>query len=245
MNRLLIVLLALMIVVSCKEKDRSAENVGIKPDSAKIDKDNKSLNNSKIISEDFKCSEIGFKTVQEQADSLTKFFHQANAVKQKERRLYDKKFFCAFPNSFNEMKILFGFDRIDGEGLLYGYPLGEKIIMYFGNLSSIPKAVYYEKFINICVDGNWEADNIREAFGFHHRLINDTEAVCHSLEKRTDQEIKSVFRFIFDGPHPKNDSNREIYENLLSKMTNQNSRLSDLLTDSYNELMEKDDGHGH
>ncbi len=143
------------------------------------------------------------------------------------------------------MQNIFGFDDIRGEAPMYDYPMGENIIRYFANLNTIDKEIYYNKYINICVDGIWEADNIREAFGFSNRLANDTEAGCLSLSKRTDKEIKSVFHFIFDGPHPKNEYNEKIYNELLPIVTKQNDRLGKLLTESYKKVITEDGGNGH
>ena len=77
------------------------------------------------------------------------------------------------------------------------------------------------------------------------RLTNDTEAACLSLSKRTDNEIKSVFHFIFDGPHPKNEDNEKIYNKLLPILTKQNKKLGNLLKETYNKVIREDDGHGH
>lgn len=189
------------------------------------------------------CSAIKFSSIQAQADSLTSFFKMAQVTKNEGKELFDRKFFCAFPNSFEEMEALFGFDEQKGEAPLYFG--GDELIYYFSNLTTIPKDEYYNKYININIGGNWQADNIREAFYLDERLRNDTRAVSKSLSKRTDEEIKSVFRFIFDGPHPKNDFNDQIYEDLLPKISRQNERLENLFTRAYRDLIEEHDGHGH
>jgi hypothetical protein len=184
------------------------------------------------------CSLFKFKNAKEQADTLTKYFN-------KKQFATDERFFCAFPNSFKEMQAVFGFDDNKGSAPLYDYPNGENMIKYFANLNSISKDIYYDKYINICLDGVWEADNIREAFGFADRLTNDTEAACSSISKRTDKEIISVFHFIFDGPHPKNEHNEKIYNELLLIVTNQSERLGNLLKEAYYKAMTEEDGHGH
>jgi hypothetical protein len=182
------------------------------------------------------CSIFKFDNVKQQADTLMKYFD-------KKQLAADENFFCAFPNSFKGMQNIFGFD--DNKGAAPLYENGENLIGYFANLNTISKEIYYDKFINICVKGVWEADNIREAFGLADKLFDDTEAVCTSLSMRTDEEIKSIFHFIFDGPHPNNEYNKEIYYRLSPKMTKQNERLGNLLTESYNKVMTEDGGHGH
>lgn len=123
--------------------------------------------------------------------------------------------------------------------------MGRNVIYHFKVLTDIPDSIYYRKFFKINIDGYWQADNVREAFGFDERLIKYPVESCKYLSKFTDREIKSVFKFIFDGPHPKNKFNKELYNKLNSIIGNQNKRLAALLTQAYNEVMAKDDGHGH
>lgn len=178
----------------------------------------------------FDCSVFEFDNVQQQADTLIKYAD-------KEGLEADELFFCAFPNSFDEMQELFGFDRIKGAAPLYDYPIGKHIIEHFAQLNSIDKEIYYNKFINICIDGVWEADNIREAFGFADRIVSDSDAACLALSLRTDQEVISVFHFIFDGPIPHNKFNEEVYNQLLPILTEQNERLAALLEETYSSMI--------
>ena len=153
------------------------------------------------------------------------------------------------------MQAIFGFDNEKGAAPLYStgsetysYPdkhIRSDMIGFFSQLKSIPDSAYYEKYIRINIDGHWEADNISEAFGFQYRLISDTEAACKTLETFSDQEIKSVFRFIFDGPHPKNEQNEKTFETLKPKIESQNKRLGSLLSEAYATILAEDDGHGN
>lgn len=227
-------LLTIFVLISCNQGNKSIENKIF--DTLATTTSDTPLTNQLTQNATLDCSIFKFKNSKEQVDTLTKYFD-------KKQLISDEIFFCAFPNSFKGMQDIFGFDDKNGEAPLYRD--GEKIITYFANLNSISKAIYYEKYINICVGGIWEADNIREAFGFANRLTNDTEAACSSLSKRTDKEIKSVFHFIFDGPHPKNELNEKIYKELLTILIKQDERLGNLLKESYNNVMSEDDGHGH
>lgn len=116
-------------------------------------------------------------------------------------------------------------------------------IGFFSELKSIPYEEYYKKYININIGGNWQADNIQAAFGFQYRLLNDTKEACSVLSLYKDKEIKSVFRFLFDGPHPKNEHNSTLYNTLKPKIENQDKRLGRLLTEAYKELMAEDHRH--
>ncbi len=177
-----------------------------------------------------------FKNAKEQADTLIKYY-KLTIDKPADGQHFDNMIFCSFPNSFEAMQELFGYNDSKGAAPLYDYPLGENIIKCFGRLTTICKDKYYDKYINICINGIWQADNIRAGFGIQERFLNDAEAACLRLTLRTDKEIKSVFKFIFDGPHPKNDDNQKIYNQLQSKIDKFDKRLSKLLTESYNQLM--------
>ena len=229
-----IFLLTFIVLTSCNQEKKPDQNKTI--DTIATTTNDTLPTNQLTPNVTLDCSIFKFNNVKQQADTLMKYVN-------KKQLAADEKFFCAFPNSFKGMQNIFGFD--DNKGAAPLYDSGENMIEYFANLNTISKEIYYDKYISICLDGIWEADNIREAFGLADKLTNDTEAACSSLSKRTDKEIKSVFHFIFDGPHPNNDDNKETYNRLSPKITKQNERLCKLLTESYNKVMTEDDGHGH
>ena len=191
------------------------------------------------------CTGLDFNSAEQQADSILVFMEKAKDSNSANRIMWEQKFFCSFPDSFKGMQAVFGYDDENGAAPLYDFPKGENVIQYFGKLESIPDSTYYDKYVRINIGGMWEADNIREAFDFANRLIQDTKNACKVLSTFSDKEIKSVFRFIFDGPHPKNEYNEKLYKNLKSEIDSHNERLSLLLTESYEKLMAEDDGHGH
>jgi len=221
-----------LTLISCKK-------VGSVNSSAVQTKDSIEMTDAKVKVD---CSDYQFKDENERADTLKKYVALALTVDDK--TYCDRVIFYSFPNSYEGMLKLFGFDKVTKAAPLYTWPIGQNVIKYFGSIQSIPKDVYYEKYINICVGGCWEADNIQQAFGLYNRLIDDTKSVCPILSKRTDVEIFSVFRFIFDGPHPKNKENALKYEDLAAKLMECDSRLSDLLKKAYEEVLLQDDGHG-
>ena len=202
---------------------------------------------------EFVPANYNFQLAQEQADSLIYFMNEANNSDSITRRIWEQKFFRAFPNSFSEMESLFAYDSELGAAPLYSTEnpsykymderISSDVIGFFSQLQSIPSELYYKKYTNINIDGNWQADNIREAFGFNFKLHSDTKNACLALSKYTDEEISSVFRFIFDGPHPKNEHNEKIYHNLKLLLEKQNHRLEKLLTLSFDQLMSEDHGH--
>ena len=242
MNRLLIIS-TLIVLTSCGQSTKS--------DNAKqTDKLTETTTEIETTRTDHKtekinCTDLDFNSAEQQADSILAFMEKAKDSSSANRIIWEQKFFCFFPNSFKGMQAVFGFDDENGAAPLYDYPKGENVIQYFSRLESIPDSTYYDKYVRINIDGVWEADNIREAFDFANRLIQDAKNACKVLSTFSDNEIKSVFRFIFDGPHPKNEYNEKLYKNLKSEIDSHNERLSRLLTESYEKLMAEDDGHGH
>ena len=243
MNRLLIIL-TLFVLTSCSQSnktDNSEQAEQLKPEIATEFKSTETDEKTEKVN----CTDFDFNSVKQQADSILVFMERAQDSSSANRKMWEQKFFCSFPNSFIEMQAVFGYDNENGAAPLYDYPSGGNVIQYFSQLESIPDSAYYGKYVRINIDGIWEAENIREAFDFANRLTTDTENACKVLSTFSDKEINSVFRFIFDGPHPNNEMNEGTYMDLKLKIDLQNKRLSQLLTESYEKLMSEDDGHGH
>jgi basic membrane lipoprotein Med (substrate-binding protein (PBP1-ABC) superfamily) len=178
---------------------------------------------------------MSYKSVEEQAKAIKKYYQASLKTKGEEKLKNERLFFEAFPNSFKNMQEVFGFDDDKGEAPLYSFIIGGKVIVFFSNLSSIDKDKYYNKYINICIDGVWEGDNIADGFGLYNKLYNFPEDVLKVLKQKTDYEIRSVLRFIFDGPHPKNV--KESYERMYFKLKPIDAKIADLLKQEYNKLL--------
>lgn len=146
-------------------------------------------------------------------------------------------FLEAFPNSFGRMQDLYGFDDKDGSAPLYSYEKGGKQINYFSNLESIDKKLYYNKYVNICIDGYWEGDNISEGFGLKGKLYSDTQNVLEVLSKRSEEDIRSVFKFLFDGPYPSN--RKDSYNKLYAKIKKAAPSMAELLKEEYEKLLKE------
>jgi len=190
-----------------------------------------------------------YNSIEEQAAALKEYYEKASNSTGEERAKYEQLFFDAFPSSFQEMLRFFGYDENKGAAPLYNYNIEleregkSSVISFFYNLSHIDKEQHYNKYIDICIGGKWEADNISEGFDIGAKLYYDTEAMTSVLSKRTDKEIESIFRFVFDGPHP--DSRKGSYEELYHKVKPINSRVAELMKQAYEQLLAEDDDHGH
>lgn len=248
MNRPLIIS-TLIVLTSCGQStksDNAKQTEKLTETTTEIETTSRDRKTEKIeITAKVNCTNLDFNSAEQQADSILAFMKKAKDSSSANRIIWEQKFFCAFPISFKGMQAVFGYDDVKGAAPLYDYPKGENVVQYFGRLESIPDSTYYDKYVRINIDGVWEADNIREAFDFANRLTTDTKNACKVLSMFSDKEIKSVFQFIFDGPHPKNEYNEKLYKNLKSEIDTYNERLSRLLTESYERLMAEDDGHGH
>jgi len=181
--------------------------------------------------------------IEDLAKSIKEYHQKAEGSNPEERAKYENLFFKVFPSSFKEMELLFGYDEIKGKAPLYDYPIGSNIISFFSKLKYVETEPYYNKYIDICIGGKWEADNISEGFGIGAKLYYDTEGMVSQLSKRKDEDVIGVFRFLYDGPHP--DNYKESYDSLHAKVKEVNPKVAELMKQAYELLLSEDDGHGH
>ena len=196
--------------------------------------------------------QFNFETVNEQADSIVYFMEKLLKTNDPQ---WEQKFFFAFPNSFLEMENIFGYDDKKGEAPLYsierhsGKYLEKRIfsnfIGYFGEIKNIPSSLFIEKFIKINIKGKWQADNIQAGFGISYIILEKTEEFCRIASKFKPSEMKSVFTFIFDGPHPKNEYNEKLYKKLKNVIEKYDKELSLIFEKSYVELISSEKNHQH
>ena len=198
-------------------------------------------------SKSYKNTEIpeitGQDSISQHSRILLDYFLKALNSTGNEKLENDSLFFKDFPSTFKQMQDFYGYDAKNGAAPLYDYPIGHDQILYFSNLNTIPEKEYYRKYVSICINGIWQADNIREAFYFGNKLKTETKVACAYLSERPEKEIISVFKFIFDGPHP--DNYQDDYEELSEIIKTEDSKLADLLKKSYDQLLSESDGHGH
>ncbi|MFK7756029.1 MAG: hypothetical protein AB8B53_03770 [Flavobacteriales bacterium] len=156
-----------------------------------------------------------------------------------DRVFWEKKFFNAFPASFVEMEELFGYDRHVGESPLYDFDEGRKVLEVFGNIQTISNEDYIKKYIEININGFWQADHISSAFGLDNLIISRPRSFCNAMNKFSDDDIKSVFRFIYDGPHPEHWENIKIANAIEQSLELTEKRILDLHNQAYAELLKE------
>lgn len=187
-----------------------------------------------ILAQDNCNDTIKMQSVSQQVKYLKHYYDLVLSSDEQEK--YEKMFFCSFPNTFKRMEEIFGYDDNSGAAPLYYH--GE-ILELFYNLKSIEKIKYYNKYINICINGEWKADNISECFGLYNKFFSkDSIELLSVLERRDSNSIKSVFKFLFDGPHPS--QRKKDYERLYAKLMNYDEDLANLLKIEYYKLIEEE-----
>jgi hypothetical protein len=163
---------------------------------------------------------------------------------QKLAELYDnkncKEFFNAFPNTFQDLNRLYGYDDEKGERSLYSKY--EEHISYFFNCSEVPNREKINKVIRIGIDGKWDADAISMFQESSFKLVKDhPNEAKGALDSLPGDKSSSFWFFLFDGPHP-NDKENVKKVDLLTNLLGKKSKQSRLLLEQFQKLRDSD-GH--
>lgn len=141
--------------------------------------------------------------IEEQNPEQLKVIYQKLTSSQGEA--YDQEYFDAFPGSFTLFVATFG-DLADDHENFNPAPLYEESHSYvraFFKLRSIDTSTYLNKIIDICIGGSWDADAVSY---LQHEVRTVTsqsvESFSQHLSNRTQEEVKSFWRFYFDEPYP-------------------------------------------
>jgi len=146
-------------------------------------------------------------------------------------------FFDALPPDFACFNRLFGYG--DGPAPLYSepqlYPLFPKIA------SAVPQPDYARKLIGLSVSAKWEADQTG-ALQHATRSVLDTETqlFVKLLADRGADSERSVWAFLFGGPHP---SNVPLSATVQSKVCEASSRSCQLSKNVYAQAVSEEHTH--
>jgi len=179
-----------------------------------------------------------YDSIKEQAATLTSYYDSVMKSTGTQRAKYEMLFFKAFPSSFHRMEELFGYDEKNGVAAIL-YDSGENIINLFDSLRYINKTLYYNKYIDICIGGKWEADNIQGGFDMYNKLYYDAKRVLNILSKCNESEIRSVFHFVLDGPIP----DKESYNALYVRLQKVNPYMAGLMREEFDKLLQEHNEH--
>jgi len=167
--------------------------------------------------------------LQNLTDSLYYFMKQATDNKSKIKQIkFEELFFNYFPNNFQKME-----NWLNNNGAKFSikrYEQKGEILSFFNNLTRIDKKKYYNKYIKICINGKYEADYIEKGFGLADKILEDPEHLIPILDEYTDEELKSIFKFIVeDAEKP----DRDLFNRLHKIFLKKNQRLAKLLKKAY------------
>lgn len=147
-------------------------------------------------------SVFGQTSIHEKADSL-RFMAKQMTFYEGVEDLY----FQTLPNNFNDFRLIFGY-RLDSitnefsEGPLYNESYNHIMNILFTLDDKVEVKKYYCKIINISLNGKWQADGVNFFSGLvGYKLRQKPKVFFDILDKKSDEEINSFWKFYIDGPH--------------------------------------------
>ena len=177
-----------------------------------------------------------------QAKLLNKYYDKVMQSTGKRRAKYEQLFFDAYPSSFIRLRALYG--NNDNEA---PHAVLQEIIkdrdheLLFHNLKSIDKEVYYNKYIDLHVGGWW--DEYFGEGGIYNKTYYDPAGMAPVMAKRGREEIMTVFRYMYDGPHP--NLKQDSYDDLYKKLVKVDRELATLMRFAYEQLLSETHCDGH
>ncbi len=140
------------------------------------------------------------------ADLLRKYYNKS--VKYPDSVEIKIKFFNAFPDNFDELTALYGYDYEEGPGILYSVGNAHMNNLFRNLAAIVPKRDYYRKLIKIGTGGKragykitLSAVTLIKSF-IQNEFFENPALAADVLEEFSDTEIESFFFFFFDAPHP-------------------------------------------
>ena len=178
---------------------------------------------------------VQFNSTEAQRSTLDSLVTIIRSSQGQERKYAEEKFLAAFPGTWKQYKALY-----ESKGVM----TDESHIYVLGKLKYVEHELLFNKVIDFSINGKWEADFLQD-FHLYNWFFDYGSEFIDVFAKRDDKTIKNLFRFIFDGAHPRAMIDR--YRALHCKLTKENERLAHLLKETYNHLLkiESADGHGH
>lgn len=157
------------------------------------------------------------------------------------RQAYEIAYFNEFPENFQELVALYGFEN-DVPAILYDES-DKHIYKLYNNLTSVNDTAYLAKSIAIAVDGKWDADGINIFQDvLTQRIILQKELTVFLLMRMQPEQVRSFWYFIFDGPHPdkqfKTNSGLKEFETI-------DKNIYSIMMEAYEQVLADSEPHGH
>ena len=192
--------------------------------------------------EDFSKFEISERHV----DSITTIYNTMLKSEGEEKKAMERLFFEALPNSYTEMSdamyihLRKEYEAYKAKNEIPPINVPHPWVAYLSTMDYPDKTAYYQKYFNICIGGEYGADEQVLGFEIYKRFLMDTDRACLELKKRNDADISAVFYFIFDETHPAyNEESIALYHEMLSNLKQRDTRLAGLLQSTYARILEE------
>lgn len=158
-----------------------------------------------------------------------------------------KSYFQVFPSDFKTFQQIFGYLRDSRGRFVAKPPVNHTLSGFLPKLkAAISTQEYYEKMLSVGVGGVWDADEVNYLRRHLTELVvENAKLSLEVLSKKEKKEIRSFWRFLFDGPHPGHRLKRKYYDELYPEVRNLNPKIAEQLKLAYEQLLSEYDEHGH
>ena len=146
--------------------------------------------------------------------------------------MYQEDFFYEFPNNFNELVKLYGYDN-PGYGPLADSCYGHISKLFF-KIKNGNDTVFYRKIVAISIGGYWQGDGVNFFQDeLQHKILSNLGLAVFTLQNVPENKIKSFWRFYFEGPVPKNNYDKE-----LDKIKFIDEKIYNIMKQAYKEVLD-------
>jgi hypothetical protein len=148
-------------------------------------------------------------------------------------------FFEALPTDFACFDHLFGYSESEGPAPMYSQP---QLHFLFPKIAVVlPQDVYIRKLIGLSIHAKWQADQTG-ALQDATRLVLDTETplFVRFLGELDAESERSVWAFLFGGPHP---SNEPLEPSVQKRICEASVRSCVLLREEYAHALSEEHTH--
>jgi len=169
-----------------------------------------------------------------QIEALKSDFNKAQG---KDSVRYAKLFFAEFPTNFASFNSIYGYS--DKGGPMPLYSLYEKHISLFCKLNSTqPTTDHFSKLIKLGINGHWDADAVNALQDCILSHVNEKPGLTVTLLKQfKEKEIRSFWKFLFDGPHPDDKEVKKQYDVLYKSIGLIDKSMANLMQNEYMKLV--------
>jgi hypothetical protein len=243
--RYLIIYIALVLFFGCKTENK--KEIQKQPQTnEEMTKALDTINNNKVVRQDeekvgvVKQRNLDYslkaEAVKTRIDSVLFLKHYFNQFAKEKDSLSEVFFIRMFPDNFKEFKVLYGYEEKD-QKTIYGdlYKNDEQLFDYQPKHIRIEE--YIKKLIDISIGGVWQADSVNIIqMKINNLFVENSRLFIEILKKKNESEIRSFWKFFFDGPHPENQKN--LYNDVLNKLEKIDEPMIPIVKSAYEKAQE-------